>query len=118
MLTWRYHRKCPEGKIFDTEGREAPPVPALSEGWVEHRGDLNMTAEQLSDRMVENAVKAELARQGSHRKELENDHKKKYGVEADMRATNEEIANLMDNKSADGKAPFKLPSVHKAKRTR
>lgn len=102
MLTWMYHRKFPEGKLFDTEGREQPYPPSKSEGWVEHRGELNMTDEQRADQMVENAVRAEIAAQGQHRGELEREHAKKYGEAADLRATNDEIANVMDNKTPDG----------------
>lgn len=107
LRRWMYHKKHPEGKIFDPSGRRAPFVPPKSEGWVEHRGELFMTTEQLADQMVENAVRAELAAQGKHRAELEKDHKKKFGLAPDMRATNEEIANVMDNKTADGSG--KLP---------
>jgi len=104
-----YHKDFPEGKIFDTEGIEAPYPPSLSSGWVEHRGELNMSTEQMTDRMVENAVREELRRQGEHRGELESEHKKKYGVAPDMRATNEEIANVMDNRTADGSRTLHLP---------
>ena len=102
MRTFMYHRQYPEGKIFDTEGIEAPYPPPPSSGWVEHRGELNMTPEQITDRMVENAVREELKRQGEHRAELEREHVKKYGEAPHMRATNDEIANVMDNKTADG----------------
>lgn len=104
---WMYHRKHPEGKIFDPTGLRAPYPPPASEGWVDHRGELNMSTEQMTDQMVENAVRAELKAQGAHRQELDREHKKKFGVEPDMRATTEEVANVMDNKRADGAG--KLP---------
>jgi len=108
-----YHKLHPEGKIFDTEGREAPFPPPLSSGWVEHRGELNMTVEQMTDRMVENAVREELKRQGEHRGELEREHEKKYGEKPHLRATNDEVANVMDNKTADGKNTLHLPKRQK-----
>ncbi len=38
---------------------------------------------------------------------------KKYGEAPNMRATNEEIANVMDNKTADGSRTLHLPKRHK-----
>lgn len=109
MRTWRFHRDCPEGRIFDTEPNMPDPlVPPDSAGWVDTPARLGMTREQAADKMVENAVKAELAAQGKHRDELEREHKKKYGEAPDMRATNDEIANVMDNKTPDGAG--KIPS--------
>jgi len=105
-----YHPHFPEGKLFDDD--EPPPKSA---GWTENRGELRMTREQMTDKMIENAVRAELAAQGEHRGELEAEHRKKYGVAPDMRATNDEIANVMDNKTADGRG--KLASRHFTRRT-
>lgn len=103
MRTFLYHPKYPEGKIFDTEGREAPYPPPASAGWVEHRGDLKMTEFERGQQMVENAVRAELARQEKEgRAELDREHVKKYGVEPHPRATTEQVANIMDNKTLNG----------------
>lgn len=63
--------------------------------------------------MIENAVRAELAQQGPHRKELETEHKKKFGFEPNLRATNEEVSNVMDNKTADGTLHLKIPGMRK-----
>ena len=102
MRTFRFHRLVPEGRIFDTTGETAPVPPPASQGWVEHQGELRITKEQAVEAMIENAVKKELAAQGEHRRELELEHLKKYGEEPSYRATNEEVANVMDNKTADG----------------
>lgn len=76
MRTWRYHRDFPEGRIFDTEpGKPDPLVPHKSLGWVENRGDLQMTTDQV----VEAAVKQELAKQDSNRIGLEKEFKKMTG---------------------------------------
>ena len=78
MRTFRYHKDCPEGKIFDTEpGMPDPLVPPKGTGWVEHRSELQMT----KDEVVAAAVKQELARQSTERDELEAEHKKKFGYE-------------------------------------
>lgn len=102
MRTFRFHLKCPEGRIFDTTGETAPKPPE-EPGWVDTPAKLVLDPQKATEQMIENAVKAELSAQGPHRRELETEHKKKYGVDANMRATNEEVANLMDNKTADGK---------------
>jgi hypothetical protein len=101
MRTWMFHQRCPEGKIFDTTG-ETAPVPPSEPGWVDTPAKLVLDVAKATEQMIENAVKAELAAQGSHRRELELEHKKKYGEEPSYRATNEEVANVMDNKTADG----------------
>lgn len=102
MRTWRFHLKFPEGKIFDTTGETAPVPPPESSGWVDTPAKLVLDQQKATEQMIENAVKAELAAQGPHRRELEKEHAKKYGEEPSYRATNEEVANVMDNKTADG----------------
>ena len=113
MRTFRFHLKCPEGQIFDTTGETAPVPPPESAGWVDTPARLVLDTAKATDQMVENAVRAELARQGEHRGELDGEHRKKYGVEPHPRATNEEVANVMDNKTADGSMPMRVPGMRK-----
>lgn len=108
--TFRYHAiLAPQGQIFDTDGRVAPYPPSPSLGWVEHLCEMNMTAQQYADRVIERAVKEELARQGSDRQILDAEHRKKFGEDPHTLATNDEVANLMDNKTADGKGKITPP---------
>lgn len=103
MRTFLYHRLCPEGKIFDPEGREAPFPPPKSEGWIEERGLLGLTDFERGQQMVENAVRAELERDAkAGRDKLDAEHKQKYGFEPPTRATMEQVANIMDNKTLNG----------------
>lgn len=114
MRTFRYHRLfAPEGRIFDTTGRTAPVPPSAGDGWTEHFGEQGLTAAEYADKVIERVVKAELASQGQHRKELEQEHEKKYGITPHALATNEEVANVMDNKSADGTLRLKIPGMRK-----
>jgi len=115
LRTWRFHMKCPEGKIFYTTGETAPKPPE-EPGWVDTPAKLVIDPQKATEQMIENAVKAELAAQGPHRRELELEHKKKYGEEPSYRATNEEVANVMDNKTADGTG--KISSKHFTRRNR
>ena len=88
-------------------------MPPEGTGWTGEREYIYQTKEQITDKLVEKAVREELKRQGEHRRELEDEHKKKYGVAPDMRATNDEIANVMDNKTADGSRTLHVKGVHK-----
>lgn len=107
MRTWRFHEKCPEGKIFDTEpGMPDPLVPRESDGWVDTPAKLILDPKAAADRMVENAVRAELAKQGPDRERLDREHRQKFGVDPHNQATNAEVANVIDNKLADGSASF------------
>lgn len=116
MRTFRFHPKFPEGKIFDTEGREAPFPPSPSLGWVEHRGELKMTEMEMGSQMVENAVRAELAQQEKEgRDKLDKEHVEKYGFAPPPRATTEAVANIMDNKTADGRQT--RPTLHLPRKT-
>ncbi len=115
MRTFRYHALfAPQGRIFDTAGvtAEKPPVGG---GWVEHFGEQDISPEKYTERVIENAVKAQLAEQGQHRRELETEHKKKFGTDPHNLATNEEVANVMDNKTADGKVPMSVAHLPKGK---
>jgi hypothetical protein len=113
LRTFRYHPLfAPDGRIFDTTGAtaEKPPVGG---GWVEHFGEQDISPEKYTERVIERAVKEQLAAQGPHRRELETEHRKKYGVDAHNLATNTEVANVMDNKTADGNTPMRIPGMRK-----
>lgn len=109
MRTWRFHRDCPEGRIFDTTGVTAPRPPE-DPAWVDTPAKLDFRSkDEIVEAMIKSAVGQELSAQGPHRRELEKEHEKKYGVEPSYRATNEEVANLMDNKTADGQQKITPP---------
>jgi hypothetical protein len=74
MRTWLYHPRFPEGKIFDDEGREAPPIPS-DPLWVDSPGKLQLT----TDDVVKAAVEQELAKQAMDRPQMEAEYKKKFG---------------------------------------
>lgn len=81
MRSFRYHKTCPEGRIFETDpahaDRQFPLVPPPGSGWVEHRSDLHMTTDQI----VEAAVRQELARQSADRPAMERELVKKTRME-------------------------------------
>lgn len=113
MRTFRYHPLfAPQGRIFDTTGVTAEQPPKGG-GWVEHFGELDMTPAQYADKVIELAVKEQLKEQGPHRRELETEHKKKFGVETHNLASNAEVANVMDNKTADGSMPMRVPGMRR-----
>lgn len=91
MRTFMYHPDFPLGKIFDTTG-ETAPKPPTGGGWVEHRGELNVTTDQI----VEAAVKEELRRQGEDRPKLDAEHRKMYGEDPHGLARNSEVERVMD----------------------
>ena len=107
MRTFRYHALfAPQGRIFDTTG-ETAEHPPVGGGWVEHFGEQDISPEQYTARVVENAARAAIAEQGQHRPELDREYQKKFGVAPHGMAPNEEVANVMDNKTPDG--TLKLP---------
>ena len=115
MRTFRYHALfAPQGRIFDTTGAtaEKPPVGG---GWVEHFGEQDISPADYADKVIAAAVKAQLAEQGPHRRELETEHKKKYGTEPHPLAPNAEVANVMDNKTADGATPMRVAGLPKGR---
>lgn len=87
MLTWRYSKSHPEGKLFDTEGRQHPYPPPELNGWFDCRSKINITQDEL----IEAVVKLELAKQDSKRPELEREVLKKHG---------ERISTIIPDKSA------------------
>jgi len=100
-----YHRDFPLGKIFDTTG-ETAPRPPVGQGWVEHRGELEY---MTTDQMVEAAVRAQLSSQGPDRDRLEDEHRKKFGMDPHSLATNAEVENVMSNRTPDGKGKITPP---------
>ncbi len=77
MRTFRYSKSCPEGQIFDTEGREAPFPPSELNGWFDSPAKLHITQDQLIDAVV----RAELAKQSSDRPAAERELVKKTRME-------------------------------------
>jgi hypothetical protein len=102
-LHWMFHMKCPEGKVFSDEERpDYPRMPDPSLGWVDTPAKLVLDPKVAADQMVENAVRNMLAEQGPERAELDREHRKKYGEDPNSQATNKEVAEVMDNRRADG----------------
>lgn len=75
-----------------------------------------MTVQQYTDKVVEMAVKAQLKEQGPHRGELVGEHEKKYGTTPHTLATNDEVANVMDNKTTDGNTRIYVPGQLKRRK--
>ena len=94
MLTFRYHKDHPEGKIFDTEGRQHPLVPSEPNGWFDTPDKLHITQDQL----IETIVRRELAAQDTHRAELEGEVKKKAGKRVHFASKDETLVKILDNK--------------------
>ena len=92
-LTFRYHKDFPLGKIFDTEGIEAPKVPHESHGWVDTPAKLVVT----EDDVIAAVVKQELAKQHEFDRPLmEKEHKKKYGHFPRATMSDEELVRALD----------------------
>lgn len=75
MLTWMYSKQFPEGKLFDTEGRQHPRPPSELEGWFDCRSKIHVTQDQLIDAIV----RRELAAQPADRMKLEAEYRDKTG---------------------------------------
>lgn len=75
-----------------------------------------MTREQYADKVIAAAVKSQLAAQGPHRKEMDREHKAKFGIEPHPLATNEEVTNVMEGKTADGSMPMNIPGMLKRRK--
>jgi hypothetical protein len=94
VLTWRYSKEFPEGKVFDTEGREAPRPPSELNGWFDTPAKLHITQDEL----IEAVVKRELASQSSDRTEIEKAVKRKTGKKTHFAAKDETLIKIVDNK--------------------
>ena len=92
MLTFRYSREFPEGKKFDTEGREAPYPPSELNGWFDCRSKIHVTKDQLIDAVV----RAELAKQSTDRIELEREFTKKTGARASTTSQDKTLVKVLD----------------------
>ena len=77
MLTFRYSKTCPEGRLFDTEGIQAERPPSRLNGWFECRSEIHLTQDQLIDAVV----RQELAKQSSDRPAAERELVKKTRME-------------------------------------
>lgn len=95
MLTWRYHKNYPLGKLFDTEGIQHPKPESELNGWFDTPAKLHITQDQLIDAIV----RKELASQDTHRSELEGEVKKKTGAKKLHFATKDStLVKILDNK--------------------
>lgn len=92
--TFRYSKEFPEGKIFDTEGRQAPFPPSELNGWFDSPAKVHITREQLIDAVV----RQELAKQSSDRPLLDRELRKKTGKQAHFAAKDETLIKVLDNK--------------------
>src|SRR4051812_7931706 len=98
--TFRYSRSCPQGEIFDTEGREAPFPPSELNGWFDSPAKLHIT----QDHLIDAVVRQELAKQSSDRLLAERELRKKTRMEGggDQRASalvpDSKIIAALDNK--------------------
>ena len=93
--TFRYSKEWPEGKIFDTEGKEAPFPPSELNGWFDSPAKVHVTQDQLIDALV----RRELASQPSDRNKLELEVKKKTkGEKFHFAAKEKTLINILDNK--------------------
>ena len=96
MLTFRYSKTCPEGRIFDTTGREHPHPPSELSGWFDCRSKIHLTQDQLIDAVV----RAELAKQGSDRTELEREFERKTGDKPHVMAQEKTLVKVLDDNRA------------------
>lgn len=92
MLSWFYHRDFPEGKVFDTEGREAPYPPGELAGWFDCRSKIHTTQDELIDRLV----RRELSKQSSDRIEMEREFERKTGDKPPTMAKDETLVKVLD----------------------
>lgn len=99
MLTWRYSKEYPEGKLFDTEGREHPFPPPEVNGWFDCRSKIHTTRDEL----IEAVVRRELANQGSDRIELEAEFTKKTGAVPHALSQEKTLIKVLDSPLAKGK---------------
>lgn len=92
MITFRYHKDFPQGKKFDTEGKQFPPVPSELNGWFDTPAKLHIT----QDEMIAAVVKQELASQSSDRAEIDREYTKKTGDVAHFAAKDETLVKVLD----------------------
>lgn len=92
MLTFRFSKEYPEGKLFDTEGREHPYPPSELNGWFDCRSKIHVTQDQLIDAVVRRT----LAEQPSDRIELEREFTKKTGATASATSSEKTLVKVLD----------------------
>lgn len=105
MRTFMYSKEFPEGKIFDTEGREAPYPPTELQGWFDCRSKIHVTQDQLIDAIV----RRELSKQSSDRIEMEHEFEKKTGAKPSSMAKDETLVRVLDE-------PLARPILHAKRR--
>ena len=92
MLTWRFSKEAPEGRLFDTEGRQHPYPPSELSGWFDCRSKIHVTQDQLIDAVV----RAELSKQDSNRIELEREFTKKTGATPSATSQDRTLVKVLD----------------------
>lgn len=98
MRTFRYSKAYPEGKLFDTEGRDGLEFPPSElNGWFDCRSKIHTTQDEL----IEAVVRRELAAQPSDRIELEREFRKKTGDRPSALATEKTLVKVLDEPLAD-----------------
>lgn len=93
MITFRYSKEFPEGKLFDTEGRQHPYPPSELSGWFDCRSKIHVTQDQL----IEAIVRRELAAQPSDRLQLEAEFKDKTGAVPHAHASEKTLVKVLDD---------------------
>lgn len=101
MITFRYHKDFPQGKKFDTEGRQFPVPPSELNGWFDTPAKLHITQDQL----IAAVVKQELAKQGSDRTELDREFEKKTGEVPHFAAKEETLVKVLDTPGVVKRGP-------------
>ena len=97
MITRRYSKEYPEGKLFDTEGRKHPYPPSELNGWFDCRSKIHVTQDELIDAVV----RRELAKQPSDRPELEREFRNKTGAIPHALATEKTLVRVLDDPHSD-----------------
>lgn len=102
MRTMLYHREFPMGKVFDTEtGKRDPHISTAPLGSVDCPSKVAMTQDEL----IEQVVKAELAKQSGDRSELEREYEKKTGDVAHFAAKDETLVKTLDTPGIQKRGP-------------
>lgn len=100
-LTFRYSRECPEGKIFDEEGKKAPLPPSELNGWFDTPAKLHLTQDDL----IEAIVKKELASQSTDRSKIEKEYEKATGDTPHFAAKDTTLVKTLDDPKARKRKP-------------
>lgn len=95
--TMLYHREFPLGRVFDTETNKPDPhVSKAPFGSVDSPDKVAMTQDEL----IEQVVKAELAKQSSDRSLIEKEYEKATGDTPHFAAKDTTLVNTLDDPKA------------------